>query len=68
MQVFARIVMEKQTSAPARRSVQTTVGELVEAITQIALEAGKSEREGYRLASRTIESLMRAQKAKAHVN
>lgn len=39
--------------------VETTIGDLVEAITQIALESGKSEEEGYELASIAIESILR---------
>ena len=31
---------------PAVDVIQTTIGDLVEAITQIALESGKSEEEG----------------------
>jgi len=38
--------------------IETTIGELVEAITQIALETGKTEEEGYHLASLTIESIL----------
>jgi len=38
--------------------INTTVGELIEAITQIALEAGDSEEEGYALASLAIESIL----------
>lgn len=40
-------------------TVETTIGELIEVITQIALEAGKSEQEGYRLAAATIERILR---------
>lgn len=40
-------------------TINTTIGELVEAITQIALESGKTEEEGYELASMTIESILR---------
>lgn len=39
--------------------IQTTIGELVEAVTQIALEAGKTEEEGYHLASLTLENILR---------
>lgn len=39
--------------------IDTTIGDLVEAITQIALESGKTEEEGYTLASMAIESLLR---------
>lgn len=49
------ISVESSTS----ETIQTTIGDLVEAITQIALEAGKTEAEGYKLASLTIESLLR---------
>lgn len=40
-------------------TIETTVGELVETITQIALELGKSEQESYELASLAIESILR---------
>ncbi len=49
--------MEKVSEGQER--IQTTIGDLIEAITQIALEAGKSETEGYKLASLTIESILR---------
>lgn len=39
--------------------IQTTIGDLVEAVTQIALEAGKTEQEGYKLASATLEMILR---------
>ena len=37
---------------------ETTFGELCEAITQIALEAGKTEEEGYRLASLALQDVL----------
>jgi hypothetical protein len=40
-------------------TIQTTIGDLIEAITDVALQAGKTEEEGYRLASFTIEKLLR---------
>jgi hypothetical protein len=40
-------------------TIQTTLGDLIEAITDVALQAGKTEEEGYRLASFTIEKLLR---------
>lgn len=46
----------------ALETIETTIGELVEVITQIALEAGKSESEGYELASITIENILRRSK------
>jgi hypothetical protein len=39
-------------------TVETTIGELIEAITQIACEGGQSEEEGYKLASLTLESIL----------
>lgn len=49
--------------------LDTTIGDLIEAVTQIALEAGKTEEEGYKLASLTIESILRRQnKAKKVLN
>lgn len=43
----------------AVQKIETTIGELIEAITEIALETGKTEEEGYRLASMTIENILR---------
>ena len=42
--------------------VETTVGELVEAITQIALESGSSEQDGYQLAALTIDKILEQKK------
>lgn len=39
--------------------IETTIGDLIEAITDVALQAGRTEEEGYRLASFTIEKLLR---------
>jgi hypothetical protein len=47
-------VLKEDTS-----TITTTLGELVEAVTDIALQAGKTEAEGYALASLTIEKLLR---------
>lgn len=49
--------MEKQLDQ-AVTTIETTVGELVELVTQIALESGNTEDESYELASRTIESML----------
>lgn len=38
--------------------IETTVGDLVEALTQIALEAGESEKEGYALASLALANIL----------
>jgi hypothetical protein len=40
-------------------TIETTIGDLIEAITQIALEAGDTEEEGYHLASLTLEDILR---------
>lgn len=42
----------------AVETIETTIGELIEAVTSIALEAGKSEQEGYELASITLERIL----------
>ena len=44
--------------------VQTTIGDLIEAVTQIALEAGKTEAEGYELASLTLTKILSKKKTK----
>lgn len=44
--------------------VQTTIGDLIETITQIALEAGKTEAEGYELASLTLSKILRRRAVK----
>lgn len=49
----------EQTSNEDTATITTTLGELVEAVTEIALQAGKTEAEGYVLASLTIEKLLR---------
>ena len=38
--------------------IDTTIGELIEAVTQIALEAGRNESEGYRLASLALGRIL----------
>jgi hypothetical protein len=53
-----RGVMSKQWDKEMEK-IDTTIGDLVEAITQIALESGKSEEEGYELAAVAIESILR---------
>jgi hypothetical protein len=45
-------------------TIETTIGDLIEAITDVALQAGKTEQEGYRLASFTIEKLLREKRHK----
>ncbi len=54
--------MDKEIATTSIETIETTIGELVELITDIALEAGRSEEEGYELASLTIESILRRAK------
>ncbi len=51
--------MKQESVFSYQPRIDTTLGELIEIITQIALEAGKSEEEGYALASLAIESILR---------
>jgi hypothetical protein len=44
--------------------IETTIGDLVEAITDVALQAGRTEAEGYKLASFTLEKLLRERRHK----
>ncbi len=44
-------------------SIHTTIGELIEALTGIALETGASEKEAYMLASLAIDDLFMREKA-----
>lgn len=55
--------------------INTTIGELIEALTQVAIEAGNSEKEGYRLASLALTDLLKHRRAvrtqasyKNHIN
>jgi len=45
-------------------TIETTIGDLIEAVTDIALQAGRTEQEGYRLASLTVEKLLRERRRK----
>jgi len=50
--------MKKILCRKSLDKIDTTIGELIETITQIALEAGKTEEEGYQLAALTIEKIL----------
>lgn len=54
--------MVKEDLPKSVEKIETTIGELIEAVTQIALESGRTEEEGYALASLTIENMLRRQK------
>ena len=51
--------MDKRLLGQSIKTIETTVGELIEAVTQIALETGRTEEEGYELASLTLENILR---------
>jgi hypothetical protein len=53
-----------QAATTDTATIETTIGDLIEAITDIALQAGKTEEEGYKLASFTIEKLLRDKRRK----
>ena len=59
--------MEKQSGTKETEIIETTVGDLIEAITDIALESGKSEEEGYELARMTLESILRRNTREFHL-
>jgi hypothetical protein len=51
--------LEARLSARPGEKIQTTLGELVEALTQVAIEAGNTEKEGYELASLALADLLK---------
>lgn len=59
--------MDKVLAETAVEVVETTIGELIEAITEIALESGSTEAEGYQLASATIENILRKNRKHAEM-
>ena len=60
--------IEARLLARPGEKIQTTLGELVEALTQVAIEAGNTEREGYELASLALADLLRRRKRAAKVS
>ena len=52
----------KKSQKKKAEKIETTLGELVEAITQIAQQSGVSQQESYELASLTIEDMLRSSK------
>ena len=51
--------MENKSQAENSFTLQTTIGELVAYISEIAEQAGKSEEEGYKMASTILERLLK---------
>ncbi len=56
--VFRGAKMKKQLDESVEK-IETTIGELITIITEIALEDGKSEEESYELTSKTLERILR---------
>ncbi len=50
--------MEHKSMQNKSDKVQTTIGDLIEAIMQVATEAGKSQQECYSLTAATLESIL----------
>ena len=50
--------METQVGTETRETITTTMGDLIEAITQVALQATKTQEEAYRLTSITVQDLL----------
>ena len=51
--------LEARLQSRPGEKIQTTVGELVEALTQVAIEAGNTEQQGYELASIALADLLK---------
>lgn len=43
-------------------NIETTLGDLIAAVAEIALEAGENEQEGYELASKALYGILRLNK------
>jgi hypothetical protein len=48
--------------------IETTIGDLVDAITRVAEEAGQTEEEGYRIAAAALERLLPKEKRETFVD
>ena len=51
--------METQTARGENETIETTMGDLIEALTQIALDATRTQNEAYTLTSLAITDLLR---------
>ncbi len=56
--------MSKRLVEQSISSIETTIGELIEVVTEAALQAGKTEREAYILASLAIDDLLGSRRSK----
>ena len=52
--------MEKLSGKRSFARIETTIGELIEAVTQMAMETGSNEQEGYHLASLALGTILTA--------
>lgn len=59
--------LEARLLARPGEKIQTTLGELVEALTQVAVEAGNTEQEGYELASLALADLLQRRQKQSKV-
>lgn len=50
---------QKKVLKKAVDQVETTLGELIETITSIAMQFGRDEKEGYALASLAVEDILK---------
>ena len=57
--------IEARFASKNSEKIQTTVGELIEALTQVAIEAGNTEAEGYKLASLALSDLLKQRQTAA---
>ena len=60
--------MDKDFVNKSVETIETTLGELIEAVTQIALESGKSDDEAYKLASLTVEHILNRRRVSSSIN
>lgn len=51
--------MTHEDNKQGAKVIDTTVGDLIATISEIALKAGKTEEEGYKLASLTLQNILK---------
>lgn len=56
--LFLRFYMKKQLMNKSMEKIETTIGELIEAVTKIAEEHTQNEQEKYWLVSQTVEEIL----------
>lgn len=59
-EILRGLIMDKSiTNSNRANELKTTIGDLIEAISNIASAAGKTEKEGYELAAKMLEKAMK---------